>query len=132
MSSEFNSAAEVRREEVPWGSLAWYSDPASTGAADLVAVAVTFSPGAGHAFHRHPNQEEFILVLEGRIEQWVGRKKRILGPGDSAFVGRDVVHASFNTGGQSARLLAVLGPSVGQAGYELVDVAGEEPWASIR
>ena len=95
-------------------------------------VAVTFSPGAGHAFHRHPNQEEFILVLEGQVEQWVGRKKRMLGPGDSAFVGRDVVHASFNTGGRAARLLAVLGPSVGQAGYELVDVAGEEPWASIR
>jgi hypothetical protein len=43
-----------------------------------------------------------------------------------------VVHASFNVSDQVARLLAVLSPSVGTEGYELVDVSGQEPWASIR
>ena len=29
-------------------------------------------------------------------------------------------------------LQVVLGPAVGDGGYELVDVAGEEPWSSLR
>lgn len=132
VTGKFIGASEARRETVPWGSLAWYSDPAATGAVDLVMVEVTLEPGAGHPFHRHPNQEELIYVLDGHVEQWVDRGKRTLAAGDSAFIGKDVVHASFNTAGRAARLLAVLGPSIGEEGYELVDVAHEEPWASIR
>jgi hypothetical protein len=26
----------------------------------------------------------------------------------------------------------VIGPSLGEGGYGLVDVSGEEPWASVR
>ena len=31
-----------------------------------------------------------------------------------------------------AHLQVILGPAVGEGGYELVDVSGEEPWASLR
>src|SRR5438105_2598022 len=93
---------------------------------------VSLRPGGGHNFHKHPNQEEVIYVLEGEIEQWIDREKRILRPGDSAFIGADVVHASFNVGDRKAKLLAILGPCVGSEGYELVDVAGQEPWVSPR
>ena len=57
---------------------------------------------------------------------------RILGPGDSVFIGADVVHASFNVGESDAKLLAILGPCVGDQGYELVDVASEAPWKDLR
>ena len=132
MTGRFTGSGEVQREQVPWGSLAWFSSPASTGAEALVVVEVTIDPGGGHSFHKHPNQEEAIYLLDGEVEQWIGRRKRILAAGDSAFIGKDVVHASFNASGRAARLLAVLSPSVGPEGYELVDVAGQEPWASIR
>jgi Cupin domain len=39
-----------------------------------------------------------ILVVTGEVEQWVDRDKRILRPGDCAFIPAGVVHASFNTG----------------------------------
>ncbi len=132
MIGGFSMSSEVRREVVPWGKLAWFSTPATSGAKALVVVEVAFNPRGGHSFHRHPSQEELIYVLEGEVEQWVGQEKRVLGTGDSAFVGKDVVHASFNTSDARARILAVLGPAVGAEGYELVDVAGQEPWASIR
>ena len=51
-------------------------------------------PAGGQDFHKYPDQEEVIYVLEGEIEQWVDREKRILRPGDSAFIGAGVVHAS--------------------------------------
>ena len=71
-------------------------------------------------------------MLAGRIEQWIGKEKAILEAGDSVYLDADVVHASFNVGDVTARLLVVLAPSIGEAGYELVDVASEEPWASAR
>ena len=42
---------------------------------------VTLQPGAGHPFHRHPDQEEIIWVREGRIEQWLEDDKHALGRG---------------------------------------------------
>ena len=132
MSGKFISSAEVRREELSWGSLAWFSSPTVSSAKDLVVLEVTLSPGGGHNFHRHPNQEEVIYLLDGEIEQWIDREKRLLRAGDSAFIGADVVHASFNISGRQAKLLAILGPCVGPEGYELVDVAGQEPWVSLR
>ena len=70
--------------------------------------------------------------VAGTVEQWVDRERRILGPGDSAHIPADVVHASFNVGDSEAKIAAILGPCVGEIGYELVDVAGEEPWKSLR
>lgn len=132
MSGKFISARHVKREELEWGSLAWFSSPAASGAKDLVVLEVTLSPTRGHNFHRHPRQEELIYLIEGEIEQWVDREKRTLRPGDSAFIGADVVHASFNVSNRNAKLLAILGPCIGSEGYELVDVANQEPWVSLR
>ena len=55
-----------------------------------------------------------------------------LKPGDSVFIKPDTVHASFNTGDRAAKLIAVLGPCVGEDGYEFVDVSGESPWSTLR
>ncbi len=41
--------------------------------------------------------------------------------------------APENTGSRAAELQVVIGPSLGEgSGYGLVDVSGEEPWASLR
>jgi quercetin dioxygenase-like cupin family protein len=132
MIPKFISSAEVKREQLEWGSLAWFSSPAASNSNALVVLEVSLSPAGGHNFHRHPNQEEVIYVIEGEIEQWVDQEKRILRPGDSAFISADVVHASFNVNGRNAKLLAILGPCIGSEGYELVDVSNREPWASLR
>ena len=71
-------------------------------------------------------------MVAGKVEQWVDRDKRVLGPGDSAFIPADMVHASFNVGTEDARMVAILGPCVGKIGYELVDVAAEAPWNGLR
>ena len=132
MTRKFISSTDVRREHVEWGSLAWFSSPAASNAKELVVLEVSLSPGAGHDFHKHPQQEEVLYVIEGEIEQWVDRERRILGPGDSAFIATGVVHASFNVNDRNAKLLAILGPCIGPDGYELVDVAKLEPWARLR
>lgn len=132
MNGRFTLSTQAEIEELPWGPMAWVSRPANTSAKHLTVIEVTLFPGGGHNFHKHPDQEEVIYVLAGRIEQWIEQESSALGAGDSAFIGAGVVHASFNTGNVPAKVLAILGPSVGPGGYELVDVAEEAPWKTLR
>jgi quercetin dioxygenase-like cupin family protein len=132
MGGKFIMAKEIEPEVLDWGRLGWLSHPRSTGAEQLTFIDVTLAPGKGHDFHKHPDQEEVIFVVGGKVEQWVDREKRILGGGDCAFIPADMVHASFNVGNTEAKIVAILGPCVGEGGYELVDVASETPWNTLR
>ncbi len=132
MKGKFITSAQVDREQLDWGELGWISRPSTTGTTDITVMEVTLKPGMGHNFHKHPRQEEVITVLSGQIEQWLEDQKQILQPGDSIFINADIVHASFNTGSQPAKLVVVLGPCDGEGGYVAVEVGHEEPWRSLR
>ena len=132
MSGKFVVETEIERERLDWGEIGWISRPSATGASDLTVMDVTLEPGYGHDFHKHPDQEEVIYIRSGRIEQWLEERSRELSPGEAVFIPKDVVHASFNTGDETAKLTVMLGPCVGEGGYVAVDVAGEEPWSSLR
>lgn len=132
MQGRFITKADIETDHLDWGSLAWFSRPATTGAGQLVVIGVTIAPGAGHNFHTHPDQEEVIYVLEGRIQQWLETESQELVAGESVFVPKNTVHGSFNESEEDARLVAILGPSVGTEGYEIVDVSGEAPWNGLR
>lgn len=126
---------DVEWEELDWGDLGWVIRPQNVPeSAQLCVLDVKIQPGQGHAFHRHPNQEEVILLRSGAVEQWIERERRDLVPGDVAFIPKDTVHATFCApdATEPARLLVVLGPSHGEGGYEAVDASTEEPWASLR
>jgi quercetin dioxygenase-like cupin family protein len=130
--STFVTKADVREEEFDWGTIGWRLTP-SSGSKQLVIMDVTLEPGEGHDFHRHPGQEEMIIVKQGTITQYIERDSQSLGPGDSVYLDESVVHASFNEGSETAHLQVVIGPSLGgETGYGLEDVSGEEPWASLR
>ena len=132
MSSRFVKQSDVAQEQFDWGVIGWRCVP-ETGAKQLVIMDVTLEPGQGHDFHLHPGQEEMIIVKQGRVTQYLEQESTALEPGDSVFIGADVVHASFNEGGQTALLQVAIAPSLGEgSGYGLVDVSGEEPWASLR
>ncbi|MCC7010282.1 MAG: cupin domain-containing protein [Acidobacteria bacterium] len=132
MTGRFLTNADVVRDVLDWGSLGWVSRPAATGAKALTVLDVDLTPGFGHNFHRHPDQEEVIFVVDGEIEQWLEREMRVLRKGDAVFIGKNVVHASFNVSGRPARVLAILGPAVTEAGYVAVEVGNEEPWRTLR
>lgn len=132
MDGKFITSEAMERDQLDWGVMGWLSRPSTTGAKDLVVIEVTLAPGFGHNFHLHPGQEEVIYVVSGAVEQWVGEKSMTLSAGDGVFIGPDVVHASFNTGHETAKLIAILGPCVGDEGYQLVEVYEQEPWKSLR
>ena len=130
--SRFVKLGDVETTDFDWGSAGMRAAPPSTGGTSFVVMDVLLAPGAHHAFHRHPDQDEMIIVKSGRIVQWLERDHEELGPGDSVYIDKDVVHGSYNEFDEPAELQVVLAPAAGEGGYELVDVSGEQPWATLR
>jgi quercetin dioxygenase-like cupin family protein len=129
---KFIKHAEIEHEQYDWGDVGWRCLP-KTGAEQIVVMDVTLAPGGGHDFHRHPGQEEMIIVKRGRITQYLEQEATTLDVDDCVFIDADRVHASFNESDEPALLQVIIAPSLRQGtGYGLVDVSGEEPWASVR
>src|SRR5262245_26005953 len=127
----FVTAKDMKIEPLAWGALDWLCRADMVAAEKLQLVHVRIPPGQGHAFHRHPEMEEIIYVLEGKCEQWVEREKRFIGPGDAVHIPTNVVHCSWNAGDTLLRVLAILSPAKIN-GPAMVDVSQEEPWRSLR
>lgn len=53
---------------------------------------VTYEEGEGPPPHFHPNDEQFILVLEGRAAFLLGEEVTSIGPGDLVHIPRNEVH----------------------------------------
>jgi quercetin dioxygenase-like cupin family protein len=109
--SSFVKQPDVRQEQFDWGVIGWRLTPGN-GSKHLVIMDVTLEPGEGHDFHRHPGQEEMIIVTQGEITQYIEQESTSLGAGDSVYLDEGVVHASFNEGGETAHLQVVIGPSL--------------------
>ncbi|MBK1828050.1 cupin domain-containing protein [Haloferula rosea] len=129
--SPFITEADAIKEDFEGRTNYWMCRPEITNAKDLQVCRAVLPPGKGHDFHRHPENEEAIYVLEGEIEQWVGEQSQRIKKGECAHIPADVVHASFNRSDQDAVILAILSPG-SQKGPLAVDMFEEEPWASIR
>jgi quercetin dioxygenase-like cupin family protein len=127
----FVTLAEALKEEFKGRMNYWLCRPEIVAAERLQICQATLPAGEGHHFHTHPELEEAIYVLDGRVEQWVESEARVLGPGEMAHIPRGRVHATFNPTDRDAVILAILSPAAA-AGPFLVDVSGEEPWKSLR
>ncbi len=123
---------EVPTETFDWGTAGMRCSPPGTGCQSFVVMDVRLDPGFFHAFHKHPDQDEMIIIKTGRVTQYIESESVELGPGDSVYIDKDVVHGSYNDGDQAAELQVVLAPAVGDGGYVAVDVSAEEPWAGLR
>ncbi len=130
--SKFVLNSETPQETVDWGTLAWLSNPPATGSKQLTVIDVELFPGKGHDFHKHPDQEEVIYCLKGSVEQWIGEEKRTLNSGDAVHIDAGTVHGTFNDSDEPACILVILSPCMGEIGYEIVEVANEEPWCNFR
>jgi quercetin dioxygenase-like cupin family protein len=127
----FITEAEAIKEEFKGRTNYWVCRPEIAAAEGLQICRAALPAGEGHNFHRHPELEEVIYVLEGEVEQWVEKEKRILKPGEIAHIPRDVVHATFNVSDRDVIILAILSPAASRGPF-LVDMSGEEPWRSLR
>jgi quercetin dioxygenase-like cupin family protein len=132
MPGRFILRDDVKRDELEIARLGWLSNPASTGAKHLTVIEGNFLSGKGHSFHYHVDQEELIYVVSGTLEHWIEQDMRTLNPGDSVFMPAGVVHATFNTSAEDAKVIAILAPNAGEIGVEQIDVSGEAHWKGLK
>lgn len=126
----FVAASEVEIEKLEGKTHHWYFKDGQGDPNSMVFIRAQIVPGAGHAFHTHPEMDEIIYVLSGEMTQWVETEKRLLQPGDSVFIPKGVVHGCLNQSTGQCEFLAVLTPSKISGPFS-VDVSGEEPWRSM-
>jgi quercetin dioxygenase-like cupin family protein len=96
-------------------------DERSTGSSELVVGRTVLPPGARHEPHRHPNCDEFLVVIEGSGEVYTDEGREPAGPGDVVFTPAGHWHGFDNT--SDADVLLIWGwrgaGSLAAAGYEL-------------
>ncbi len=109
----------------------WHYHPDTMEGAGPYMVRVAVPEGGGHNFHVHPEMHEILYVLKGTAEQWIEGEMRLLGPGDSVYIGANVAHGTFNAGKGELEFLAILSPPEGwEAGT--VDVSEGAPYSGYR
>ena len=127
----FVTDKEAIIEQQPWGPHAWLARRGLVNAERLQLVRVQMPPGCAHRFHRHPCFEELLYVLDGQVEQWVGREHRILKAGELAHVPKNEVHGSYNRFDKPVTFLAILSENKFD-GPAVIDMHDDEPWKSLR
>ena len=68
-------------------------------------------PKQGVPFHKHKNEDESFLVVEGTFEISVGDKTVVGAPGTYAFGPREIPHRWTNVGTGRGRIMNVFTPS---------------------
>jgi quercetin dioxygenase-like cupin family protein len=113
------------REEEGWVDMqVQFLIDARAARSDELAVGRTvLRPGARHERHRHPNCDEFLVVMSGRGEIYLDEGEAPSEAGDVIFTPRGHWHGFDNTGGEDVLLIwgwSGAG-SLEAAGYELPD-----------
>ena len=84
-------------------------DAEATGGA-FTMIEIVNPPGGGVPPHVHERDDETVAVLEGELSVLLGDAAETVGPGDTVFIPRGLVHAFTNTGNGEARALAITSP----------------------
>jgi quercetin dioxygenase-like cupin family protein len=93
---------------------------------------VLFRAGQGHTFHQHPEQDEWIYVLQGTIRQWVNQDSHTLEAGDAVYIPRATVHGSINIAATDARLLVVRCQPLTPSQAASLEMGDKTPWSEMQ
>ncbi len=108
---------DAKRIEEKWGSLRWIAGRDIGNAEGVVVGRVLIKVGHSNPRHSHPNCEEVLYLLRGRLEHTVGEEKVITDAGDVIVVPPGVPHIARNIGDEDADMIVAY--SAGVRGFRL-------------
>ena len=71
----------------------------------------TFPPGTFVPPHIHPDQDEYLYILEGKLDFMLDGADTQATPGDLVRLAMGIPHGIFNKSGQTAKVLFWVSPS---------------------
>lgn len=98
MSDRLTTAEKAVEETQDWGRLVWMVSGA-LGNSDTMTVGRCYlDPGQQNPRHYHPNCDEVLHVLQGRIVHSLGDETFEMGPGDTVSIPSGTLHNARNVG----------------------------------
>jgi mannose-6-phosphate isomerase-like protein (cupin superfamily) len=79
----------------------------ASGSEMLTITEATMEPGVEIPYHRHPNADETMFIVEGRAEMVVDGKRFSAGPGDAVLAPRGLGHTVRNSGDVPLKFIAI-------------------------
>lgn len=99
-----STPADYELIELPWGEIEWYvSGPLQNSTTMTVGQATVF-PGKANPVHFHPNCDEVLHVLSGRILHTMDDVTVEMSAGDTVSIPKGVRHNATNIGDEDAKL----------------------------
>jgi len=100
-----DAEANAHRVEEDWGSLTWLASRQIGNAQGLTLGRVVIRKGKSNPRHSHPNCEEVLYLLRGRLEHTVGAESVILEAGDTIVLDAGVPHNATSIGEEDADMI---------------------------
>jgi quercetin dioxygenase-like cupin family protein len=106
----------------------WVGGLSTIQAKNFAVGYVTLDPDGGQVPWHNQEQEEVYFILEGQVEMCLGDERRVLAPGQAAYIPSGVFHQATNVGKGYARLMYCYGPA-GDVAHWKQELAGTLPKA---
>ncbi len=88
----------------PWGELRWYTSAEMGNSRTMTTGVARLKPGQSNPRHFHPNCEEILHVISGRIRHTMNEVTVEMGAGDTVAIPQGVIHNATNDGTEDAVL----------------------------
>ncbi len=108
------SEAEAKRIEESWGSLCWLAGKEISDTEGLTVGRVTIRKGMSNPRHSHPNCDEVLYLLQGRLEHSIGKEIVILEAGDTLVIHAGVPHHAASIGEEDADMMVAYSSGIRQ------------------
>jgi quercetin dioxygenase-like cupin family protein/type 1 glutamine amidotransferase len=95
---------DVKVQEMPWGQLSWNTSAELGNSRTMTTGVAVIKPGMSNPRHFHPNCDEILYVVSGKIRHTMNEETVELGEGDTVSIPRGVLHNATNIGDKDAVL----------------------------
>ncbi len=97
-------AADMQAIDQTWGKLTWYASGPLGNSDSMTVGEAVIRPGQENPRHYHPNCDEILHVVRGRILHSMGSRKLEMSAGDTVSIPMGVRHNARNIGTEDAVL----------------------------
>ena len=106
MKSQFLPSLSATRVAAPWGELTWLASAALGNSDEMTVGRCLIKAGQQNPIHSHPNCEEVLVLLQGRIAHTIENGEQIeMAPGDTITIPAGLPHCARNLGDEDAVMM---------------------------
>lgn len=97
-------ADEATKLPQPWGELIWYTSAAQNNSQSMTTGLARIKPGQANPRHFHPNCDEILHVISGKIRHTMNEVTVEMNAGDTVSIPAGTIHNATNIGPDDAVL----------------------------